>query len=109
MGLTTITFAEGSQLTTIGDVAFYFCRNLTSINIPASVTAIGTSAFYYCINLTSISIPADVTSIGSGAFRNWTAGQTITVQGKANQAAADKAWGADWRKDCKAAIKYVRR
>ena len=52
----------------ISDNAFYGCRGLTSITIPASVTTIGNDAFSYCRGLTSITIPEGVTSIGSGAF-----------------------------------------
>ncbi|MCI8325697.1 MAG: leucine-rich repeat domain-containing protein, partial [Clostridia bacterium] len=48
--------------------AFEGCRNLTSIEIPASVTSIGSYAFWYCSSLTSIEIPASVTSIGDRAF-----------------------------------------
>ena len=91
--LQTVTFAEGSQLQTIGERAFQECSALTSITIPNSVTSIGSdafydcnnlqtvtfaegsqlqtigdSAFYYCSALTSITIPASVTSIGQYAF-----------------------------------------
>ncbi len=43
--------------TSIGDYAFRYCRNLTSITIPDSVTNIGYQVFEYCTNLTSITIP----------------------------------------------------
>ena len=36
--------------------------------IPETVTEIGTKAFYFCNNLASISIPASVTTIKDGAF-----------------------------------------
>jgi len=45
-------------------------------------------------------------SIGKNTFIGWEASQTINIQGKANQAAADRAWGADWRRLCKAKIVY---
>lgn len=91
--LRTVTFAEGSKLTSIGNMAFRNCTLLTSINIPASVisidtcafsgnmslnnvtfaegsqlTYIGNYAFECCTSLTSIEIPSGVTYIGNGAF-----------------------------------------
>jgi uncharacterized repeat protein (TIGR02543 family) len=59
---------SGSNITSIGDLAFYNCENLTGVTIPNSVTSIGAYAFYDCGNLTSITIPNSVTSIGEYAF-----------------------------------------
>jgi hypothetical protein len=77
-----------------------------NVTIPASVRIINVSAFSLCTSLTSVTIPSGVTSIGPGAFYNWTTSQAINVQGKANQAAADAAWGANWRQNCSATINY---
>lgn len=55
-------------VTKIGDAAFAYCTNLTSVIIPSSVFSIGMWAFYDCSGLTSIDIPNNVTSIGSSAF-----------------------------------------
>lgn len=81
---------DGS-VTSIGDYAFGFCLNLTSITIPDSITSIGEGAFSFCrltritipnstiyignyafegCNFTSITIPDSVTSIGSYAFQH---------------------------------------
>ena len=59
---------EDKPVTAIGNNAFYFCRSLTGITIPAGVTSIGSWAFRYCYALTNITIPAGITSIGSSAF-----------------------------------------
>lgn len=67
-GLSSITFGENSQLTSIGYGAFYGCTSLTSITIPDSVTSIGDWTFYNCRGLTSITIPDRVRSIGKNAF-----------------------------------------
>ena len=97
-----ITIPAG--VTSIGEYAFQNCTNLTIITIPVSVTSIGSSAFSNCYNITSITIPAGVTSIGFGAFHSWTAAQTINIQGKTNQSAADAAWRSNWRNNCYARI-----
>ena len=52
----------------IGDYAFYWCRNLNSIDIPNSVKTIGNRAFGACSSLTNINIPNSVTIIGDRAF-----------------------------------------
>lgn len=65
--LTSVTFAEGSQLATISQRAFTQCYKLTNINLPASVKTIGERAFYLT-PLTSINLPASLQTIGSGAF-----------------------------------------
>ncbi len=55
------TIPDGTEI--IGENAFCFCENLSSITIPDSVKKIGDSAFFYCTELTSIRIPEGVTSI----------------------------------------------
>ena len=59
---------NGTEVTSIGDGAFYNCNHLTSITIPEGVTSIGQEAFSFCIRLTDITIPEGVTSIGDEAF-----------------------------------------
>jgi uncharacterized repeat protein (TIGR02543 family) len=92
VSMTSITFAPGSQLTSIGLRAFT-SSVITAITIPANVTSIGNRAFqdtvrletvkfepgsklttigelafYEAKVLTNISIPASVTTIGRQAF-----------------------------------------
>ena len=49
------------SVTSIGDNAFSYCRELTSIEIPGSVTSIGEYAFFLCDGLTSVHI-SDLTA-----------------------------------------------
>ena len=57
-GLETVTFAEGTQLTRMGEKAFYGCR-LRQITIPASVKEIGNGAFGGCGTLETIELVPD--------------------------------------------------
>ena len=56
------------KVTTVGNFAFYLCKNLTSVKLSKKTKSIGMAAFCLCPNLKSISIPKKVTSIGMGAF-----------------------------------------
>ena len=62
----TITTASDSNATKIGEYAFSYCANLTSVDFP-SATSIGEYAFSNCANLTSVDFPS-ATSIGEYAF-----------------------------------------
>ena len=55
------------SVTSIGNYAFDYYINLTSIDIPNSVTSIGDFAFSFS-SLTDIVIPNSVAEIGAGAF-----------------------------------------
>ena len=63
---------QGAPVTTIGERAFSYCSNLTSVVIGDSVTTIGDCAFFSCENLTSVVIGDSVTTIGEGAFYDCT-------------------------------------
>ena len=54
----------------IGRYAFYGCRGLTSLTLPADITSIGDEAFQGCSGLTSIYVYAEkVPKIDSNAFK----------------------------------------
>ncbi len=55
-------------VTSIGELAFLGCNNLTSVIIPNSVTQIHNFAFSGCGSLAAVTIPNSVTDIGSSAF-----------------------------------------
>lgn len=65
-GLKQITLPVG--LTDIGESAFAWCSNLTSIRLPEGLTDIGQYAFYDCYQLTGVALPESLTSIGRYAF-----------------------------------------
>ena len=73
------TVEIGTNLTSIGDYAFYYCTGLTSVTIPNSVTNIGKSVFGFCKGITSAMIPDSVTSIGWAAFSNCSGLTSVTI------------------------------
>ena len=64
-----VTYDEKEySVISIGDSAFFFCHELTSITIPQSIINIGNRAFYHCNGLESVMIPNSITKIGDAAF-----------------------------------------
>lgn len=68
--LTSVTFADNSQLTSIEQDVFVRCRSLSSITVPDSVTFIGHETFLGCINLRGFEIPSGVTGIENRLFQD---------------------------------------
>ena len=84
-GLTSVTFEEGSKLTTIDAGAFAGCQSLGAITIPEGVTSIENGAFYSCRSMETISIPESVTSIGENAFSRCAGLTTVNFGGSKSQ------------------------
>lgn len=55
-----------SRVTKLGNGAFYYCKNLTSVDFPL-ITSVESYAFYYCIKIASIVLPL-ATKIGNYTF-----------------------------------------
>ena len=82
--LTSVTIAEGSKLTIIGNAAFTNCTNLTNITIPDGVTTIEECTFENCYNLTSVTLGSGITSIGISAFNGCSSLVDIYYNGTAD-------------------------
>ena len=85
------------SVTSIGDRAFWYCENLTSVTIPNSVTSIGDEAFAGCFSLTTpvynahcfaymptsfkgaYVIPEGIKQIAGGAFSYCNSLTSITI------------------------------
>lgn len=66
--LTEITENDLMGITEISGYAFYYIRNLRSIEIPLGVNKIGPYSIAYCPNITHIDIPNSVEVISFRAF-----------------------------------------
>ena len=82
--LTSVTIPN--SVTNLGGYPFYDCGNLTSVTIGNGVTSIGYSAFAVCGSLTNVMIGKSVTSIGDWAFEDCGSPLTIVCLGNAPQA-----------------------
>lgn len=56
------------RVTSIGPEAFMGCRELTKVEIPASVKSLGEGAFAICTALKACNIPSGINSIPSACF-----------------------------------------
>lgn len=79
-GVTNFAISINEGLITIGNGAFYGCRNYSELTIPNSVKTIGGNAFYMN-NIKTLVIGSGVTSIGSSAFARSSSisGENITI------------------------------
>ena len=80
--LATVTFAEGSQLKSIERAAFYGTEHahprFKEIKIPDSVETIGNGAFYDCRDLERITLPSALQKLSNSTFYDCTALSEVT-------------------------------
>jgi hypothetical protein len=73
------SFTIPATVVTVGEFAFEFCGQLTSIVIPNSVKYIQTGAFWGCYSLISAVIPSSVITIEDDFFGECSSLASITV------------------------------
>ena len=80
--LATVTFAEGSQLKSIERAAFWGSEQVyprfKEIKIPDSVETIGNGAFYDCRDLERITLPSALQKLSNSTFYDCTALSEVT-------------------------------
>lgn len=70
---------NGMPIICIGQSAFAYGYNITTVTIPESITSIADSAFQECVLLRTLTIPDSVVSIGNYAFATCTNLMEITI------------------------------
>ncbi len=92
----TIKFASGSQITEIGDYAFYKSP-ITAITLPASLATIGQRAFEGCTALADVTVTwtddASIPTPGTNAFSGIVKGAVLHVPTGTEKLYKDKGWG----------------
>ncbi len=79
-GQGSVQLSTNSHFTTISKMAFYSCKQLQSIVIPAQITKIDDQAFYDCNNLHGVDLEKiSLSSIGASAFNNCTSSSFTSV------------------------------
>ena len=73
------TFSVMKGTLSISNYAFYGCKQLESINLPATVTDICDGAFMGCTGLVSITLPDSLLSIGEFAFSECLSLKGVTI------------------------------
>ena len=89
--LSSVVFADGSKLKSIGNSAFQSCSFLKSVTIPASVMSLGEYSFNNCNSLKAVTLAEDgnLTSIGRYVFdgcpiQSFTVPRRVKVMGFQN-------------------------
>lgn len=90
IGITSVTFEEGSPITVIPSSCFSYCTSLTDIVIHSGATTLGNAAFYNCNKMKHISLPNTLTSINctvgnaNNTFAACTGLETVTLEDNFN-------------------------
>ena len=77
----------------IGFCAFYDCRRLTRLTLPAGITKIGEDAFWGCSGLTSLTLPDGITTIDHCAFYGLSGLTSLTLPAGITKIGKDAFWG----------------
>lgn len=59
---------EDYKVTSIAPYAFYQSTEVKNISLPQTIRSMGTNAFYWCVNLTTVNIPDGITKIEANTF-----------------------------------------
>lgn len=78
-GQLTIKSVKLIGVTNVGEYSFYYCREVTSVEMPDSVIKIGQGAFMHCDALTEVKWGSDVQTIETLAFSSCESLEELTI------------------------------
>lgn len=87
---TSYTVPQG--VTTVGEGAFWFSENLTSLMLPDTLVTIEADGIRGCSGLTQIELPKNLRSIGAGAFEKCEKLKSIEIP----EGVTEISFGAFW-------------
>ncbi len=65
-----LTFAKGSNCSSVGEYAFRYCKTLKSVSLSNTIKTLSKAAFDRCYSLTSITLPEGLEKIEIACFSN---------------------------------------
>ena len=68
-----------NTVASIGEEAFYGCKNLQSVTLPTTLKSIGQNAFRKCQSLKNITLPSTLELLADGAFRECSSLTSVTI------------------------------
>jgi len=75
--ITSVVLENG--VTSVGDYAFYYCRNMTRVVLPEGIASIGDDAFELCQALGAVAFPESLEHIGKDAFSECNSLTSVTI------------------------------
>lgn len=75
--ITSIQLPNG--VSSIGNSAFYRCRELENVNIPSGVKRLRKQTFYQCRSLKRITLPSEIQVLGDSSFEGCRSLETINL------------------------------
>lgn len=79
IGLEEVVFAEGSQVTTLGNRAFEDCWSLKTFTMPDTITTLNYGVFTNCTSLESVHVSTKLSKMQAQTFMGCTALKSIEL------------------------------
>lgn len=77
--ISSVTFENPDNILTIGQAAFYNCKNLITIDIPSGINIIRPFTFQHCENISEVTIPNSVVKIQQNSFSDCSSLKNVII------------------------------